>query len=346
MTVLSVPVLLQPLAPLLSMVLLALVLDCLCRLAAPLRDRMDPVFSLPAALAGWIQRKLDRKERTRAILLARGRIAVLAMLVAGILTGIAADMSGIFYPVMVPVLWFSCLHLTNGWTACTELLKLPFQAGKSASEKAFAQQARQILERRRVFWSHAPHNADHHSVMRVLAESMAVSLHRGWLTPVLWAIAGLYAGLPPLATALAVIFLLEAQRVVVASSGPRTAFAQAFIILDAVINFVPARVAALFWVLGAVFTPAARPLAALRLIFAQGSRHHDANDGWPLAAVAGALGVAFPADTQKQSAWIGGATASARISRNDIKRLLWLHAVTVALVALVFTAMLFLSLAA
>lgn len=334
---------LQPLAPLLSAVLLALVMDVLLRLLAGVRDHVDPLLGIPSGMANWLQRKLNRVERSRVVLLARGRIALMAMVVLGVVLGWLSYGLGMQFQWMGALIWFSCYRLTFGWTASVELLKIA-----NLSDKEFVSKGLAVLQRRRVTGVSLPARPDRHAVIRAMIEAMALSLHRGWLSAVLWAMAGVYAGIPPLVMVVAVTCLLEGERIVTNEAGYAAGFAQAFEVIETVINFVPARIAALFWVLGAVFTPGARPLTALRAMFVHSSTHRALNDGWPMAAVAGALGVALHGGkkgTKDASAWVGPKNATAKAGKNDLKRILWLHAATVAVTALVLVAMLFLALA-
>ena len=57
--------------------------------------------------------------------------------------------------------------------------------------------------------------------------------------------------------------------------------------LDDVLNYVPARIAAVMIVLASAFVPRGRPLSALRVLARDGCKHRSPNAGWPEAAMAG-----------------------------------------------------------
>lgn len=332
--------LLQPLTPVLSAVLAAVLADIVLRLVPQARDRVDPLLGFPVRMAAGLARRLNRRERTRDVRFNRGVITLFLMILTGIVLAGAAYLVVRMQPSLELVIWFLCLHLTFPWTAAVDVLKI-----WSHKDKEAVAQGLEILKRRRVPVLVPAVHPDRHAVARMLIEAMATSLHRGLLAPLLWAMAAKLAGYPALPVAIMVVTLLEAERAIVTQGTKDEPFAQSFEFIEAIINFIPARVAALFWVLGAVFTPGAHPVTALRAMFVQSAAHRAVNSGWPVAAVAGALGVALPGG-KKRDLWVGADKATARADAGDIRRGLFLHIVTVALTILVFTAMLLLSLAA
>jgi adenosylcobinamide-phosphate synthase len=124
-------------------------------------------------------------------------------------------------------------------------------------------------------------------------------------------------------------------------------------VIDTVIGYIPSRIAALLIVIAALFTPKAKPLQAFKLVITQGSWHARSNEGWPMAAMSGALNIALPTESQptdsqptdpQANAWFSAQNASARLDHADLKRALWLHSVTLCLTILILSALVLLSL--
>lgn len=332
---------LQFLAPLvspLSAVLLAVIVDMLLRLLPQARDRLDPLLGIPARFTQRFETKLNRASRGKKTRETRGVITLLFILAIALILGAGAAGFVDTYEAAEPLIWFLCFRLTFPWTAIVELLKI------WKNKNHAAEMGMHILERRRVPVLVPTKNPDRHAVARMMTESAAASLHRGLLTPVLWGVAAALCGWNALGVAVFVTALSEAERVVLTQENADTAFAKPFHFIEAILHFVPARVAALFWALGAAFTPGASPRYALMCMFGQSDTHRAVNAGWPVAAVAGALNIALPGG-KKRDGWIGRTASTARAGEGDLQRVLWLHAVTVTVTVLVLTVVLFLGIA-
>ncbi len=328
---------LQPLVSPLAAILLAVMVDVLLRLIPQARDRIDPLLGIPARFAARFEKKLNRATRARKTRASRGMITFLLIIVIACVLAIGVAGLAARYEQFEPLFWFLCFRLTFPWTATVELLKV-WKHKKSASE------GMDILERRRISVLVPTKNPDRHAVARMVIEATAASLHNGFLSAVLWGVAAMLCGIPGIAAAVFVTVLLEAERVIVTQENADSPFAKPFQMIEAIINFVPARVAALFWALGAFFTPGASPTGALTTMFNQSNVHRAVNAGWPVASVAGALNIALPGG-KKRDAWIGRTKATAKAGEGDVQRVLWLHIVTVTVTILVLTAVLILSLA-
>jgi adenosylcobinamide-phosphate synthase len=325
---------LQPLTSILSAILLAILVDIGLRLLPQARDRLLPLLGLPARLALSLNRKLNREERARETRYNRGIFTFIVILVFGLVLGGILELAARRQIGIEPVIWFLCFQVTFAWTAGTELLKT-----KTVNEGLA------ILDRRQINVLVPTNNPDRHAIARMFIEATATSMHRGWLSPVLWAIFVKLLGGPALLAGIVVVTLLEAERVLVTQETKGTPFVMPFEFAEAIIDFVPARVAALLWALGAFFTPGAKPLTSLRAMFVQSSAHRAVNSGWPVAAVAGALNIALPGG-KKRDLWVGAAKATAKAEPRDIGRAIFLHAVTLGLTILIFTALLLLSIGA
>ncbi len=100
--------------------------------------------------------------------------------------------------------------------------------------------------------------------------------------------------------------------------------------LDDVLNLVPARLAGIFLTLAAIFVPGGNPVAALRIMVRDASKHRSPNAGWVEAPMAGALGLALAGPRRYdgyiiQDRWIGDGRA--RVTVKDIYRALHLYVI-------------------
>lgn len=328
---------LQPLVSPLSAILLAVIVDMLLRLLPQARDRLDPLMGIPARMAMRLEAKLNRAERHAKTREMRGVITLILMIVIGVILGVGVAAFTHTHKAYEPLFWFLCFHLTFPWTASFELLK-------AWKDKNAVQEGMAILERRRVHVLVPTKNPDRHAVARMLIEATATSLHRGFLTPVLWGCVAALFGYSAIGVAVFIVVLLEAERVIVTQSRQDTPFAKPFQFIEAIIDFVPARVAAFFWVLGAAFTPGASPGGALACMFRHSDQHRAVNSGWAVASIAGALRVALPGG-KKRDGWIGLNASTARAGEGDVQRVLWVHVVTLGVTVLVLTSVMLLALA-
>ncbi|MBN2738622.1 MAG: cobalamin biosynthesis protein CobD [Spirochaetales bacterium] len=63
--------------------------------------------------------------------------------------------------------------------------------------------------------------------------------------------------------------------------------------LDDIANFIPSRLSALYLILSSFLIPGLSGIRALKTVIADASKHKSPNSGYPEAAAAGALGIAF-----------------------------------------------------
>lgn len=97
-----------------------------------------------------------------------------------------------------------------------------------------------------------------------------------------------------------------------------------------VLQWVPARFAALLIVAAAFLVPKGRPLGAIRILAKDRHNTFSPNAGWPIAATAGALNLTLAGPKRIEGAvagddWIGKGTAKA--TQHDVMRSLWLYAI-------------------
>ena len=170
-----------------------------------------------------------------------------------------------------------------------------------------------------------PKNLDVYGVARAAIESLAENFADGVVAPVFWY---LLFGLPGL-------LVYKTVNTMDSMIGYRTARHAAFGMvaarLDDVLNYVPARIAAVMIVLASAFVPRGRPLSALRVLARDGCKHRSPNAGWPEAAMAGGIGVALAGPRAydgrvENEPWVGG-EFGARAGSGDIRRALHLFVV-------------------
>lgn len=105
--------------------------------------------------------------------------------------------------------------------------------------------------------------------------------------------------------------------------------------------WIPLRLAGLLLALAAAFTPGARPSAAMAAMIRHTPGRRLRSAAWPVAAAAGALGVALVGPRHLDGAdrgitpWIEPAGARSQVTSNDARRAFYLLAVACVLNALV-----------
>lgn len=328
--------LLQNTTPFLSGLLLALCVDVLTRLAPVMRDYLPPLFGIPARMAQRLESKLNRSTRDLKTRAGRGGTTLVLMLGLGLVLAAGSTALIKYYPMTEALLWFTMLRVTFAWIAGYELSR--------ALQKNDLTAAAQIMTRRHVEPLTVLRKNDRPTLLREILENSAVSLSSGFWLPVFYALLAALLGVPATPVAVLVVTLSEACRVIITPDKHAQAFVRPFLVIEQVLAFVPARIAALFIVLAALFTPRANPLRALNGMFAHGPFHRHPNLGWPMAAFGCALGVALPSGNPPH-AWLGSDKVTARLDVADLKHGIWLHAAALGLSALSLIALLFISLA-
>jgi len=175
-----------------------------------------------------------------------------------------------------------------------------------------------------------PESLDRHGVLRAAIESLAENFSDGVIAPLLW-----YLLLGPIG-----LCGYKAVNTLDSMIGHRSdrfrAFGMVAARLDDVANLVPARLSGVLLALAAAFIPGARPLAALRTMLRDASKHRSPNAGWPEAAMAGALDLALAGPRRYQGSyvtddWIG--SGRARVELPDLRRALALFMLACVLAA-------------
>jgi len=228
--------------------------------------------------AAWLDRKLNREQRSEGTRAFRGGLALVAVVALAVALGLAVG-------------WLARNH-PFGWIVEFPLLVALLgqrRAYERAREVALAlddhlEAARRALER---FGEPNAAPLDFSGVARAALERLARSFAVEIVAPVAGYVLFGFAGL-------AAVRAIGALAERVGHPTPRhRAFGAAARAADAAVNFLPARFAGLFIVLAAPFAGRARAsfAGALKAMLRFAPKYHLPNFGWPVAAMAGALGL-------------------------------------------------------
>lgn len=308
------PMLLAPPAEILVILLLALGLDALAGDMRPLFARVPHPVAAFGRLAGLLERRLNRPQRSAADRRMRGVLLVaFAVAASGVLGGLAMVATRL-------AVW--------GWpieVLVVAVLLAQRSLYDHVRDVALALESRNLPAARAAV-SHIvgrdPQSLDEHGVSRAAIESLFENFSDGVIAPALWYAA---AGLPGLLACKAVNTLDS----MIGHREERYAdFGWAAARTDTVANFLPARLSGAIISLAALFVPGASPARARRTMLADAAKHRSTNAGWPEAAAAGALGLALAGPRRYggvvvHDAWMGDGRA--RATAVDIRRALLLY---------------------
>ncbi len=316
------------------LLMLALALDAaMGGMGALYRLLPHPVVVMGAGI-GWLDRRLNRENRSRRALVLRGALAALIM---AALSGVAGWGVAVLAHT-VPYGWAIELLLVTSLIAQRSLFDHVRAVARGLTDGGVAggrAAVRHIVGR-------DPASLDKHGVARAAIESLAENFADGVVAPVFW-----YAllGLPGL-------LVYKCVNTMDSMIGHRTerhgAFGATAARLDDALNIIPARLAGLMIALAAIFAPKARPLRAHKIMWRDAGKHRSPNAGWPEAAMAGALGVALAGPRRYGGEAVSdpllGEEFDARADVVQIHRALYLYVVACvidfALVAILFAAVL------
>lgn len=314
---------------------LALALDAVFGEFGPVFRILPHPVAIIGSLTGWFDRRLNRERRSEAARFVRGLVISLLMVVlaAGAGWGLHHLANSVMHGWVIEVLAVSLLVAQRS-------LFDHVRAVARGLERDGLEGGREAVSR---IVGRDPEQLDRHGVARASIESLAESFCDGVVAPVFWY---LLLGLPGLAAYKAVNTM---DSMIGYRTARHAAFGRTAARLDDVMNFIPARLAAVLIVVASVFAPGGRPAASFRVMARDGGKHRSPNAGWPEAAMAGALGVALAGPRSYHGSvvdepWVGG-EFPARIGPKDIRRALYvfvaaclLEAAIVALIASVLLA--------
>jgi adenosylcobinamide-phosphate synthase len=299
----------------LALLLLALAISSLLRDRGPAARFLGAPADLVRRVARAADRRLNRLQRSAAARRARGMLVVLAVAAAALLLGCSLAAAA----TALPHGWVVELYLLLGalspgapWAgarACARAL--------AEGDRPRAREALHGLTERNL------QSLDDHAVARAGVEALADGLHRRLAAPCFWFV---LLGLPGL-------LLWQAASVLDAEIGRPVAryesFGAAAARLGDLLGWPPSRLAGLAAGVAALAVGTASPAGALRTAFGDARKAPPGVAGWPVAAFAGALGLALGGPRREgevvvTAPWIGGGRARAMAA--DLRRALALYA--------------------
>ncbi len=300
----------------LILLLLAMVVEAYAGQWNALKDLRFHPIRLLGGYADWCDRKLNRESRSQTDRAVRGAVFTLVLVILCVAAGLAVA----FLSQTIPMFWaletLLIMMLINQRGTYAQVRKI----GKALRDDG-VETARLSLA---PLTSESVEKMDAHNVARTSIESCAETLAAGVLGPVFWYVLFGFPGL----------LVFKGISILDSRIGRRTAKYRAFGFTAARMNdillFVPALLAGLFVLVASFFVPTVNPGKSFKIMFRDAGKHRSRNIGWPLAAMAGALGLAlagprrFAQETISES-WVGDGTAMA--TPRDIGRGLYLFGV-------------------
>lgn len=282
------------------------------------------LIALPAAAAAagalrrplrglWAElaRRLDRPQRSTATLSLRGLLLVLATAVLAGAAGWALHRAaarhdaGRLVELVAVVLLLGQRDLFAGLAAVLRALERGgLEAGRAALIARFGGGGTA---------------SDVHGVVRLACAAGAERFVAAVVAPAFW-----YAALG-LAGLFASAALLSLAGIAAAAPGRAAPFGRPAALARALLLWLPARLGALLLVPATLVVPGARLGGALAVLRRDRRKVPDTAVGWPVAALAGGLGLSLGGPQGGGAAWIGDGRA--RAEAGDLKRALYLLAV-------------------
>ncbi len=267
-------------------------------------------------IVGWLERKLNRPQRSERDRAARGMLVVALVIGSCGTIGVGVSWLTLRFPygalleVFLATSLIAQRSLFNHVRAVGRALDTQgLEAGRAAVGHIVGRDVRLL---------------DEHGVARAAIESCAENYSDGVVAPTFW-----YAvfGFP----GLLVYKAINTMDSMIGYRSPRyRAFGMGAARIDDAANFLPARLAGMFLCTAAFFVPTAWPLAGFRTMLRDARRHRSPNAGWPEGAAAGALDLALAGPRKYTGSvvddpWIG--SGRARATTKDIGRALYLYVV-------------------
>lgn len=293
-------------------------------------------FALPA-LGTYLRRlllnleqKLNRSRRSDSERKARGAIVLLTMI---LLTGMVAAA-------------FSALTAVHplGWGVEVFLLalfipaRLIYDEGKRVFRLLQNKQLKEARQEVHLFSLQDTQNLGNHGVIRATIEYMASGLAERVISPLLWYV---LLGLPGF---VASKIITEAALVLAHDSLRHRSFGSTAGALERILNYFPARLAALSLIAAAVFVPKSSPRNGMACLMNAMDKIRPPRKGAPIAASAGILGISLGGPRSVQGflvkdGWVG--SGSAKASLPDLRKNLFLYAIACLLNIAVVAILLF-----
>ena len=269
----------------------------------------------------WL-RKLGMASRSGGIILALVLMGV-ALIVFLLLSRILNEIYGPLAFLFQVYVCFSCLALRD----LTVHLNLVVDALESGDLEAARHSVSRVVGRDVTV-------LDEKGVCRAAVETLAENLIDGFVSPLLWYLAGgllgRLLGVNPVLFALGAMLMFKVISTLDSMVGYKNeqykALGWAGAKLDDGMNFVPARLSFLFLFLGAMFT-GRNGIQGIRIGFRDRLKHESPNSAHGESFMAGALSIRLSGpttygDIRKEKPWLGEGLADATPS--DIVKTMWL----------------------
>lgn len=299
----------------LLLLLLALIVDALAGPSLSVRHLSIHPLNGFANLVRWCDRKLNRERRSAATRAGRGAF-LLAILI-------------LFAGAVGWILAWAARHIPHGFLL--ELVAIVLLIDQRAVHEDVRRVGTALIgeglgvarERLNVVSGGHAERLDAHAVARTAIEIAARSFAYGVVAPVFWY---MLFGLPGLC-------VLRAAAVIDDVVGEPTernrAFGFAAARFNEVLLLVAAPIAGLLLLAASLFVPTAQPKRAARAMLGRAGPYRSRAMGWPVGAVAGALGLALAGPKRgtvyAREPWIDAGTA--RATPLDIRRALFLFTI-------------------
>lgn len=286
-------------------------------LTGPLGGFAGPLYArLIDGMFGRIGSKLDKPGRPAADLAFRGFFLTVVILALSFVAGRGAMVASAMYPLYNMLdIFFLSLVMASGtiWAADLRLFKA--MTTENTVKGAFFAIARTTRTDLTL--------ADEFTITRTGMGMAARGFDKGVCAPILWFLIGglpaafLYAGLSAAAWRFG-------------KDGFTGGFGRIALELEKLMGFVPNLMAGVFIALAGVFTPTGRMSAALTGFLSQKGQAPYFQGGWPVTAMAFALGVSLGGATQDMDAsaikrvWAGPMGATAQLGAKHLYRALYI----------------------
>ena len=299
----------------LLVLLLALVIDSVIGRLSPLWSVLPHPLAAVAAYGRGAERRLNKPKRSSVDRAIRGLLMVLFAVGCAAALGWGVAMLARMHPQGATLELMAALLVIDQrwpWTRARAARRALGQGKVDAARAA----VKPLID-------HDPGGLDAHGVSRAAIAALSEGFAARVVAAAFWY---LLLGLPGLwvyatVRALAGVIGLPVERL--------RAFGFTASRLDFALGAIPFRLAALMIAIAALFVPRALPGRALAAAARDGSRHPRFNLGWPLAAMAGGLGICLGGpelrgEDRLMVPWLGD--GSARPRSPDLRRACNAHA--------------------
>ena len=301
-----------------AILIAAFLLDAVAGSLPGIRHLLGAPAALARAVASAADKRLNRSKRSARSRRVRGALVVLIAVPLAAVAG--------YHGAAL------CRAIPDGWLLETLLIAMcvGFQRPVVAAASVRRALARSGIDKARAVLARATvtetAGADEHGLARGSVELFAVRLCDGLVGPVFWYA---LAGLPGLFAYRVIVSMADAL------AHPTSGYAEfgaASAALDRLVNPLPAPMTGALIVIGLMFSPTARPLAAVRGMLTGARIARLPREGWTQGAISGALGLSLAGPRRMHGelsagGWIGDGRA--RATTIDITRATWLYMISV-----------------